>query len=142
TSMLVHDGAGRLLLMERADTGGWGLPGGLMEPGESFEETGRREVAEETGLRLGAMELLGVFAGPEYYYRYPNGDEIHNVTAAYVAAVTPAAAWVPDRREVLALRFFPLDRLPETIIAPERPIVARYLATRGADRSRLAVGAQ
>jgi 8-oxo-dGTP pyrophosphatase MutT (NUDIX family) len=32
----------------------WGLAGGLMELGESTEETARREVLEETGLTINA----------------------------------------------------------------------------------------
>ena len=35
------------------------LPGGRREPGESYEETCRREVYEETGLSLGEMIALG-----------------------------------------------------------------------------------
>ncbi len=51
-----------LLLQQRSDNGRWGLPGGFMELEESIEDTARREVWEETGLRLGAMELFGIYS--------------------------------------------------------------------------------
>lgn len=127
TSVVVIDQLGRLLLLRRADTGGWGLPGGLMEPGETFEGTGRREVLEETGLELDELTLLGVFSGPQYYYRYPNGDEVFNVTAAYTAAVTDPVVCV-DAAEADGFEFFEPDRLPADIIGPEQPIVDAWLA--------------
>ena len=38
----------------------WQLPGGWIELGESPEQSARREVAEETGLRLGELRLVGL----------------------------------------------------------------------------------
>lgn len=127
TSVVITDSAGRILLLERSDTGGWGLPGGIMELGESFEETGRREVKEETGLVVGDLTLLGLFSGPEYYYRYPNGDEIFNITAAYVARLPRDANITLDTAENSTWLFFGLDEIPETVITPERPIIAEYV---------------
>jgi ADP-ribose pyrophosphatase YjhB (NUDIX family) len=125
TSLVITDDDGRVLLMKRADTGDWGLPGGFMEPGESFEETGRREAFEETGLEIGNLELLGVFSGPEYFYEYPHGDQVFNVTAAYTARAVgrPRA----DADEATEVRFFAVDDLPPDILGPEQPIVAAYV---------------
>lgn len=52
---LVHDDAGRLLVVRRARppaAGLWSVPGGRVEPGESDQEAVRREVLEETGLHV------------------------------------------------------------------------------------------
>ncbi|WP_326762420.1 NUDIX hydrolase [Streptomyces phaeochromogenes] len=131
SSVVIVDADDRVLLLERADTGGWGLPGGIMEPGESFEETGRREVKEETGLEIGVLDFLGVFSGAEYYYRYPNGDEVFNVTAVYLARIPQGAAITLDTAENSSWRFFCLKDIPDTVIAPEQPILAEYAKVAG-----------
>lgn len=127
TSVLILDEHRRLLLMERADTGGWGLPGGIMEPGESLEETGRREVSEELGVELTDLNLFGVFSGREYFYRYPNGDQVFNVTAAYLASFPADAVVALEPTEALQAVFFDVTSLPADIIRPELPIVDAFV---------------
>jgi 8-oxo-dGTP pyrophosphatase MutT (NUDIX family) len=80
--LLVHDST--LLLERRTDNGMWGLPGGSLEPGESMEQVARRELFEETGFKAKSLELMNIFSGDELYYKYPNGDEVYNVVAAYI----------------------------------------------------------
>ena len=67
---IVRDGAGRLLLVRRANPpaqGTWSLPGGRVETGESDPDALRREVAEETGLEVTVGRLVGTVerSGPE-----------------------------------------------------------------------------
>lgn len=64
---VVHDAAGRLLLVRRARPparGTWSLPGGHVEPGEDDATAVEREVAEETGLRVRAGRVVGVVERP------------------------------------------------------------------------------
>ena len=44
----------------RSHAGQWALPGGRRDPGEGAEETARRELLEETGVRAGPGDVLGV----------------------------------------------------------------------------------
>jgi ADP-ribose pyrophosphatase YjhB (NUDIX family) len=57
----VFDAAGRLLLVERADSRQWCMPGGAADVGESPSAGAVREVLEETGLSVRATRLLGVY---------------------------------------------------------------------------------
>ncbi len=110
-TVVVTDDAGAVLLQLRSDFGTWGLPGGAMEPGETLEETARRELYEETGLHAGPLRLLGVLSGPEYFITYPNGDQLHSVFVLYHAETVTGALQMTDG-ESLALAYYPLDALP------------------------------
>lgn len=123
--VLVFDQQGRLLLQKRTDTGNWAIPGGMMEPGESFEETARREVLEETGLTLGTLEFLGIYSGEQFYYRYPHGDEVYNVSVAYIAREFHGELSPDD--ESSSLGFYPLDSLPGPLIFLNRLVLEDYL---------------
>ena len=123
---LIFDERERLLLIERADDGHWGVTGGLMEPGETLEETTRREVREEVGLELGELRSLGLFSGPSFHHVYPNGDESFGVTMASVARYDGAELRL-DPAEVLDARFFALDGLPAKLRSTVPIYVSRYL---------------
>jgi len=111
-TVLVYDNQGRILLQHRSDTGTWGLPGGAMEPGETLEETARRELYEETGLEAHTFKLLGIFSGREFFFEYPNGDQIHTVIVLYEATDVVGHPKVYDE-ESLDLQYFSPDDLPK-----------------------------
>ena len=125
--ILVFDEQERLLLTQRTDDGQWALTGGLMELGETTEQTARREVFEEVGLELGQIEFLGVFSGPELFHIYPNGDEVFGVSVVYTAGY-PGSPLKLDPAEALQAEFFALDALPENLRKSTLIYLERYRA--------------
>jgi 8-oxo-dGTP diphosphatase len=73
---VVQDAAGRLLLIRRGHdphAGLWSLPGGRVEAGETLEQAVRREVLEETGLRVTPGAVVGRI-------RIPGAAVVYDVT--------------------------------------------------------------
>jgi len=105
---------GRLLLVLRGrepDRGKWGLPGGLIELGESLAEAALRELAEETGITAEAEGVADGFdvidrdeSGRVRYHfvlsvvrcRWRGGEGTPGDDAAAVAWVTPEQIDTPD----------------------------------------------
>ncbi|MGW3387421.1 methyltransferase, FxLD system [Streptomyces cinereoruber] len=57
-AVVVSDPRGRVLLGWNPSRNVWELPAGKVEPGEAFEGTAVRELAEETGLRAALEEVM------------------------------------------------------------------------------------
>jgi 8-oxo-dGTP pyrophosphatase MutT (NUDIX family) len=124
-TVLITDPEGRLLLMRRLDNGCWGVPGGALEPGESLEQTARRETREETGLEIGKMSLFGVFSGPELFYEYPNGDQVYNVSVVYLTNEIKGEINL-NPFEHTEISFFETENLPSPLSPPVIPIIRAY----------------
>ena len=127
---IILNARNEVLLQHRTD-GGWGLPGGLMELGESMEETARREVKEETGLIVGELELMGIFSGKDYYLKVANGDELYSVTAVYVTRDIQGDIEV-DLTESIDVQYFQLEGLPDGLLPSYRRYLEPYLSEVGA----------
>ena len=55
----------RVLLIHRRGEDTWGLPGGGVEPGETWSGAAIRECLEKTGWRIQIDKLLGIYSDPE-----------------------------------------------------------------------------
>lgn len=129
SQIVVVDDADNVLYIRRHDNGLWGMPGGSLEPGETVEEAGRRELTEETGLVAGRVELLGVLSGPEQYVEYANGHRAWWVTTVFLAESVSGELHA-DGVEALDARWFPRTD-PPADIDPADAGVLRLLAARG-----------
>ncbi len=125
-AILLVDAQNRLLMMKRTDSGRWGPPGGATEPGERVEEAAKRETLEETSLEVDEMTLFGVFSGPELYYKYPNGDEVYNVTIVYISHNYRGEVTLDH--EHTEFGWFAVDELPapEQISPPILPVIEQF----------------
>ena len=101
---LVIDGA-RILLVERGrepHAGFWSLPGGAVKAGETLADAVRREVLEETGIEIEALEVLEIFerivrdGEGRVEYHYILIDYLCRPTRGEAVAATDArrAAWI------------------------------------------------
>lgn len=97
---LIFTRAGRrgpILLVERAGEplkGYWSLPGGLVETGERLEDAVRREVLEETGLRIEPVRRFDIF---ERIMRDAQGRaEYHYILVDYVCRMVGGALRAGD----------------------------------------------
>jgi 8-oxo-dGTP diphosphatase len=99
----------RVLLIQRGNPpfrGSWAIPGGFVEEGEQVVDAAPRELAEETGLQVGELELLGVYDTPG---RDPRG---WTVSIVYLARV-PGESEVAGADDARDARWFDTDELPK-----------------------------
>lgn len=106
-NVVVTNPAGEVLLVQHSyqAKGHWMLPGGAIGAKERPENAAIREVREEAGCRLRAIQLLRVEQSRDSGARL----RIHVFTAETTDEPRP------DQREILAARFFPRDALPDSI---------------------------
>ena len=108
---------GKLLLVRESDDGGWSLPGGWADVGDSPSVAIIREVQEETGLEVNVSRLLGVWdrnlhGHPPYPWHVYKMIFLCDVTGGELAI----------SHESLEIGYFDPDELPElslTRIVPE-----------------------
>ena len=86
--------------------GAWCLPAGFMEYGESPERCAVRELKEEAGIRARLTGLFGVYAGFD-------DPRVRAVLILYTAERVGGRLRAGD--DALAVRYFPLHRLPRRI---------------------------
>lgn len=115
-SGLVRNGD-RLLLVQSKDDGAWSTPGGAIELDETPATAVVRELFEETGLHVAPDRLFGVYGGPNFLVRYPNGDETQYLSTMFECSVVSGDLRA-DGEETQSAGFFTLDEARELPLSP------------------------
>ena len=128
----VRDDAGRILLVRRADTGNWELPGGRVELGEAAVAAAEREVAEESGVVIRVTDLLGVYSDPGHIMVYPATGEARQQFAVCFHARPVEGGPEPDHDETCEAAWVHPRQVPQM---PMHPSMRRRV---GSARARAA----
>lgn len=122
SGLVLRDDAGRVLLIRRAGEDTWGIPGGGVEPGESWEGAALRECREETGWEAHIDGLLGVYSDPStQVHRYPNGS-----VRQFVGVVFSATALLQvgsGDGEAAEMCWANSHDLPQPLFGPDVPVL-------------------
>ncbi|MFD2925005.1 NUDIX hydrolase [Halobacillus naozhouensis] len=125
--VMIENRNGEILLQQRKfPKDVWGLPGGLMELGESTEEAAKREVFEETQLQVHDLELMDVYSGADFFVEAQNGDEYFTVTTAY-ATSSYTGFLRADPEESTQCSFVDPKVLPVNMVGSHRLMIEEYV---------------
>ncbi len=127
STVIILNELGEVLLQKRPE-GRWGLPGGLMNLGESFEQVAIREVLEETGLHIQNLRLLHVFSGEEFYAKAPNGDEFYGVTAVFLTNEVEGELH-KHSSETIDVQYFNCRKLPDRMVGSHRRFIEQFVCS-------------
>lgn len=116
---IIIEKGNQILLQHRKDRDVWGIPGGVMEPGETFLETAMRETFEETGLVAEQLQLFGLYSGEEGFSEYQNGDKIFSVQIVFHSN-SFCGELIHNTEESHEHRFFSRNDLPHLNSHQER----------------------
>lgn len=106
---------GKVLLGQRLNAhgeGSWGLPGGHLEFGESWEACVRREVAEETGMKVHKPKFVQIT------------NDVFKKEKKHYVTIFMEAKWQAGKPQILEpdrlaqWKWFAWDELPEPLFLP------------------------
>ena len=96
---LVTNETGEILLV-KSPLRGWEYPGGLIEPGETFQEALKREVREEAGVEIEITGFVGIcknvgknIVNIDFTARYVSGELTTSDESTEVIWTTPEKAF-------------------------------------------------
>lgn len=106
---------GKFLMGRRRNAHGdgtWSAPGGHLEFGETFEDTAKREVLEETGLKIKNVRFGAVTND------YFKDDDKHYVTIWVLSDWESGKEQITEPDKFVAMEWRDFDNLPDPLFLP------------------------
>lgn len=85
---ILNESKKQILMLKRADSGNWTLPGGTVELNENLTDCAIREVKEETGLNIKILDIIGTYTNPNIRTKYSDGEVRREFTIVYYGVST------------------------------------------------------
>lgn len=98
--------------------GTWTMPGGKLHFGESFEDGAKREVLEETGIRLNKLKV--------FCLNNNKNEFAHFVTVGLFCDKFKGEPKVMEPDEIVEWKWFDLNKLPKPIYFPSAKMIENY----------------
>lgn len=117
----------QVLVQERTDTGDWSFPGGYMGFGENFHQTLKREMLEDSGMKVEPVKILAVLDGADDPFSYPNGDRVQPVTVFYLVKPVGGQPIQSKTKETVRTKWFDVNHTPK-MFNPQNERMAKILA--------------
>ncbi|HET8754140.1 MAG TPA: NUDIX hydrolase [Salinimicrobium sp.] len=114
-----------LLVRRKAEPfkGKWALPGGFVKDKEALEEAAKRELKEETGLKIDNLNQIKAFGAPG---RDPRG---RTITIAFWGSIS-AEENIKANDDAADAKWFRVDQLPELAFDHQEIIEAALILYR------------
>jgi 8-oxo-dGTP diphosphatase len=97
----------------------WTMLGGKIHFGERIQESAKRELKEETGIKAKKLKLVSV------------GNEVvkdaHFVTIGFLCDDFEGEPKVMEPEEIVEWRWFPLNKIPNPIFPPSLKLLKNYI---------------
>lgn len=103
----------KVLLIQRKNDpfkGQWALPGGFVDEGEDLETAAKRELQEETGVKVESMQQVQAFGKPG---RDPRG---HTISIGFLSRIYCEEHLEPSD-DAKDARWFEIEKLPDMDLA-------------------------
>ena len=124
----VHNDEGKLLLIQRADSGAWLYPTGWCDVGYSAPEVVVKEVREETGIEAEPVRLIGVLDGLQL-----GVSRIPLFSLVFLCRAV-GGELRPHPLECLDAGWFGRDEIPEGTLGSERWVPEIFAVIEGEQR--------
>jgi len=109
-NVVVVNGDGDVLMIQRSDNGNWAVPGGAIDLGESMTQAAVRETLEETGVECRVTGIAGIYTDPKHVILYTSDGEVRQEFSILLTAV-PVGGELATSSESSEVRWVPRDEL-------------------------------